>query len=88
MFEFFIKYFQYKYTFRNYGKGLRRIQILHMGRDTQFWAGFYGTKMARTSLKVLPLGVDNGPDIPVERCADDLRDSAYAIELFLSRQRN
>lgn len=47
-------------TFRDYVKGVRRIQFTHIGKDRQFWAGHYGTKMARACIKFLP------PSAPVE----------------------
>ncbi|XP_034172150.2 F-box only protein 6 [Osmia lignaria lignaria] len=34
------------HEFRNYGPGLRQISFYHGGKDSQFWAGHYGSKMA------------------------------------------
>jgi hypothetical protein len=40
-----------EHVFENYGEGLRLIVVHHSGKDTQFWAGHYGSKMTGTLLK-------------------------------------
>ena len=42
----FIAFLQVEHTFSNYGPGLRYIQFIHRGKDTKYWAGHYGSKMA------------------------------------------
>lgn len=44
-------HFQVQHTFENYGRGLRKISFQHGGKDEQFWAGHYGSKMARACVK-------------------------------------
>lgn len=34
------------HTFENYPEGIRYVRFKHYGRDTQFWSGYYGAKMA------------------------------------------
>uniref|UniRef100_A0A1B6KWT8 F-box domain-containing protein n=1 Tax=Graphocephala atropunctata TaxID=36148 RepID=A0A1B6KWT8_9HEMI len=41
---------QILHTFKNYGPGVRFILFRHGGRDTQYWAGHYGSKMAGGSV--------------------------------------
>lgn len=43
---------QVKYTFCDYPSGVRYVRFVHTGRDTQFWSGYYGTKMAGGSVRV------------------------------------
>lgn len=43
---------QVEYTFSNYGRGVRFIEFKHEGKDTQFWAGHYGSKMSGAVVKV------------------------------------
>lgn len=45
-------FLQIEHRFENYGQGLRRISFVHGGRDRPFWAGHYGSKMARATVKV------------------------------------
>lgn len=42
------------HEFRNYGPGLRQIRFEHGGRDLQFWAGHYGSKMAGAGVYIKP----------------------------------
>lgn len=44
---------QVKYTFRGYPAGVRFVKFMHTGRDTQFWAGHYGSKMAGGAVRIL-----------------------------------
>lgn len=41
-----------EHVFKDYPVGVRTISFLHEGQDTQFWAGHYGSKMARASVKL------------------------------------
>uniref|UniRef100_A0A1B6J9E4 F-box domain-containing protein n=1 Tax=Homalodisca liturata TaxID=320908 RepID=A0A1B6J9E4_9HEMI len=41
---------QVSHTFRNYGPDVRFLLFHHEGIDTQFWAGYYGSKMAGGSV--------------------------------------
>lgn len=38
---------------RDYPDGVNKIAFEHEGRDTQFWKGHYGSKMAGGVLKIL-----------------------------------
>lgn len=42
------------HTFENYPEGVRYIRFKHFGRDTQFWAGYYGAKMAGGIVRIPP----------------------------------
>ncbi|XP_013791526.1 F-box only protein 44-like [Limulus polyphemus] len=39
------QWIQTKHLFEHYPPGVRYIQFRHSGKDTQFWAGHYGSKM-------------------------------------------
>lgn len=44
--------FQISHTFKNLGNAAS-LTIFHLGVDTQFWKGHYGTKIAGSVVKVL-----------------------------------
>ena len=41
-----------EHMFRNYGPGVRYIRFADAGKDTQWWAGHYGSKMAAAWVRV------------------------------------
>jgi hypothetical protein len=41
-----------EHTFTEYGKGVKYIRFAHAGKDTQFWAGHYGSKMAGSQVTI------------------------------------
>uniref|UniRef100_A0A915BNK9 FBA domain-containing protein n=1 Tax=Parascaris univalens TaxID=6257 RepID=A0A915BNK9_PARUN len=41
-----------EHTFKNYPVGIRFVVFEHSGKDLQFWAGHYGSKMAKASVVV------------------------------------
>lgn len=41
-----------EHVFREYGPGVRYLRFADAGKDTQFWAGFYGSKMAAAWARV------------------------------------
>ena len=41
-----------EHVFRDYGAGVRYVLFLDGGKDTQFWAGHYGSKMAAARVQV------------------------------------
>jgi len=43
---------KYSHSFNNYGPGVRYVEFWDQGKDTQFWAGHYGSKMAGAVIKV------------------------------------
>lgn len=43
---------QVKHTFLDYPSGVRYVRFAHLGRDTQFWAGHYGAKMAAGVVRI------------------------------------
>lgn len=43
---------RYSHSFSNYGPGVRYVEFWDQGKDTQFWAGHYGSKMAGAIIKV------------------------------------
>ncbi|XP_064423922.1 F-box only protein 6 isoform X2 [Latimeria chalumnae] len=48
------KWNQISFTFSNYGPGVRYIKFLHGGKDTQFWAGWYGIRVTNSSITIEP----------------------------------
>ena len=51
-YQLFVSFLQVEHTFSNYGPGLRYIHFFHRGKDTQFWAGHYGCKMAGSQVGI------------------------------------
>ncbi|XP_063064569.1 F-box only protein 44-like [Engraulis encrasicolus] len=49
------KWTQVTRVFTNYGKGVRYIRFTHGGKDTQFWAGWYGIRVTNSSVEICPL---------------------------------
>lgn len=47
---------QMTHVFRNYGRGVRFIRFCHGGKDTQFWAGWYGVRVTDSSVEICPAG--------------------------------
>ncbi|KAI9516134.1 hypothetical protein NQZ68_018979 [Dissostichus eleginoides] len=45
---------QLTHVFQNYGPGVRYIRFTHGGRDTQFWAGWYGIRVTDSSVEICP----------------------------------
>ncbi|KAM3922708.1 F-box only protein 44 [Leptodactylus fuscus] len=45
---------QIEHTFKNYGPGVRYIYFEHGGKDTQFWAGWYGIRVTNSSVTIDP----------------------------------
>ncbi|XP_035513111.1 F-box only protein 44-like [Morone saxatilis] len=48
------KWNQMTYVFKNYGKGVRYIRFTHGGKDTQFWAGWYGIRVTDSCVEICP----------------------------------
>ncbi|XP_055043303.2 F-box only protein 6 isoform X1 [Misgurnus anguillicaudatus] len=42
------------HVFKNYGPGVRFIQFIHGGKDTQFWKGWYGIRLTNSSVEICP----------------------------------
>ncbi|XP_052338186.1 F-box only protein 6-like isoform X3 [Oncorhynchus keta] len=42
------------HVFKNYGPGVRYIRFIHGGKDTQFWAGWYGIRVTNSSVEICP----------------------------------
>ncbi|XP_073491844.1 F-box only protein 6-like [Aquarana catesbeiana] len=40
------------HTFSNYGPGVRYIFFQHGGKDTKFWAGWYGVRVTNSSISI------------------------------------
>ncbi|XP_034028819.1 F-box only protein 6-like isoform X2 [Thalassophryne amazonica] len=45
---------QLTHIFQNYGPGVRYILFTHGGKDTQFWAGWYGIRVTNSSVEICP----------------------------------
>ncbi|KAG5282778.1 hypothetical protein AALO_G00059840 [Alosa alosa] len=52
------KWNQVTHVFRSYGRGVRYVQFIHGGKDTQFWAGWYGIRVTNSSVEICPAGED------------------------------
>ncbi|CAK6963895.1 F-box only protein 6-like [Scomber scombrus] len=48
------KWNQMTYVFQNYGPGVRYIRFTHGGKDSQFWAGWYGIRVTDSSVEICP----------------------------------
>ena len=44
---------RFSHTFSAYGSGVRYVEFWDKGKDTQFWAGYYGSKMAAAVVKIV-----------------------------------
>uniref|UniRef100_A0A8C2E551 Si:rp71-1k13.6 n=1 Tax=Cyprinus carpio TaxID=7962 RepID=A0A8C2E551_CYPCA len=42
------------HVFKDYGPGVRFIRFTHGGKDTQFWAGWYGIRVTNSSVEICP----------------------------------
>ncbi|XP_019205681.1 F-box only protein 6 isoform X1 [Oreochromis niloticus] len=42
------------HVFRDYGPGVRYIRFRHGGKDTQYWAGWYGIRVTDSSVEICP----------------------------------
>lgn len=45
---------QVMHVFKNYGPGVRYVKFVHGGKDTQFWAGWYGVRVSDSSVEICP----------------------------------
>ncbi|KAK5863926.1 hypothetical protein PBY51_000911 [Eleginops maclovinus] len=45
---------QLTHVFQNYGPGVRYVRFTHGGKDTQFWAGWYGIRVTNSSVEICP----------------------------------
>uniref|UniRef100_A0A3B5MCH4 FBA domain-containing protein n=1 Tax=Xiphophorus couchianus TaxID=32473 RepID=A0A3B5MCH4_9TELE len=43
---------QMVHVFKNYGPGVRYVRFIHGGKDTQFWAGWYGIRVTESCVEV------------------------------------
>ncbi|KAL7397884.1 hypothetical protein ABVT39_001264 [Epinephelus coioides] len=48
------KWNQMTHVFRNYGPGVRYIRFTHGGKDTQYWAGWYGIRVTDSCVEICP----------------------------------
>ncbi|XP_060592848.1 F-box only protein 44-like [Ruditapes philippinarum] len=48
------EWFKAEHTFTDYDPGVRYIKYYHRGKDTQFWAGWYGAKITLSSVILEP----------------------------------
>ncbi|XP_040009964.1 F-box only protein 6-like [Xiphias gladius] len=48
------KWNQITHVFKNYGPGVRYIRFTHGGKDTQFWAGWYGIRVTDSCVEICP----------------------------------
>lgn len=54
IFGLLIFIFQMIHVFRDYGPGVRYIRFRHGGKDTQYWAGWYGIRVTDSSVEICP----------------------------------
>lgn len=45
---------QMTHVFQNYGPGVRYIRFTHGGKDTKFWAGWYGIRVTDSCVEICP----------------------------------
>ncbi|KAJ8384236.1 hypothetical protein AAFF_G00206970 [Aldrovandia affinis] len=45
---------QMTHVFRDYGPGVRYVRFTHGGKDTQYWAGWYGIQVTNSSVEIVP----------------------------------
>uniref|UniRef100_A0A1A7XTK8 F-box protein 6 n=2 Tax=Iconisemion striatum TaxID=60296 RepID=A0A1A7XTK8_9TELE len=45
---------QMTHVFQNYGPGVRYIRFVHGGKDTQYWAGWFGIRVTDSCVEVCP----------------------------------
>uniref|UniRef100_A0A4W6DL52 F-box protein 6, tandem duplicate 2 n=2 Tax=Lates calcarifer TaxID=8187 RepID=A0A4W6DL52_LATCA len=45
---------QMTHVFQNYGPGVRYIHFSHGGKDTQYWAGWYGIRVTNSCIEICP----------------------------------
>ncbi|XP_037540698.1 F-box only protein 6 [Nematolebias whitei] len=45
---------QMTHVFKDYGPGVRYIKFFHGGKDTQFWAGWYGIRVTDSCVEICP----------------------------------
>ncbi|XP_067873598.1 F-box only protein 6-like [Heterodontus francisci] len=48
------KWNEMTHVFKEYGPGVRYVRFSHEGRDTQFWAGWYGVRVTNSSVSIEP----------------------------------
>ncbi|XP_071021678.1 F-box only protein 44-like [Oncorhynchus clarkii lewisi] len=48
------KWNQMTHVFKNYGPGVRYIRFIHGGKDTLYWAGWYGIRVTNSSIEICP----------------------------------
>ncbi|RVE70912.1 hypothetical protein OJAV_G00068590 [Oryzias javanicus] len=44
----------FNHVFKDYGPGVRYIKFTHGGKDTQFWAGWYGVRVTDSCVEICP----------------------------------
>lgn len=49
---------QITYVFRDYGPGVRYIHFVHGGKDTIYWAGWWGVRVTNSSIEIVPSPID------------------------------
>ncbi|XP_035237113.1 uncharacterized protein LOC118207545 isoform X5 [Anguilla anguilla] len=48
------KWQQMTHVFRDYGLGVRFVRFCHGGKDTQFWKGWFGIRVTKSSVEICP----------------------------------
>lgn len=64
---------QAKHRFQNYGTGVQYVLFSHVGCDSQFWAGHYGSKMTNASVIVDLQSMEDPHDKTPEEKAEIVR---------------
>ncbi|XP_043929453.1 uncharacterized protein LOC122803834, partial [Protopterus annectens] len=59
------QYIKVSCVFRNYGPGVRFVKFFHRGKDTQWWAGHYGSRITNSTVIVSLQRTDLLPDIEI-----------------------
>lgn len=56
------KWTEVSYTFSDYPPGVRHILFQHGGKDTQYWAGWYGPRVTNSSIVISPKTTRSQPE--------------------------
>lgn len=59
--------------FDDYPSGMRHLTVLNEGKDGQYWAGFYGPKVANIQVQVVmpEIPIVKSLDVDAEKCRED-----------------
>ncbi|XP_071383446.1 F-box only protein 6-like [Centroberyx affinis] len=79
---------QVTHVFKDYGPGVRYIRFIHGGKDTQFWAGWYGVRVTDSCVEICPsvMGVESSCPLGGAGSAGEVRGHTPSGENSLKTQ--